>query len=166
MGAAYYYQGRFDEAIEWFHRANELDPSVLLASHGATNLIQAYALSGRLDEAMKELETAAAVPKAARRLQVWRAYMLATTKKRDEALEALRQLEEDYRDGKESPYHIAMVYFVFGDVDKGFEWLRVACAEHDGGILWMMRETTNSPEGGRLRFAAVQKAIGMGDLGF
>ena len=66
MGAAYYYQGRFDEAIEWFHRANDLDPSVLLASHGATNLIQAYALSGRLDEAVRELETVAAVPKAAR----------------------------------------------------------------------------------------------------
>ena len=166
MGAAYYYQGRFDEAIEWFHRANELDPSVLLASHGATNLIQAYALSGRLDEAVKELETVAAVPKAARALRVWRAYILAAMKKRDEALEALRQLEEDYRSGKESPYFIAMVYFVLGDVDKGFEWLRVACAEHDGGILWMMRDHELAGVRKDPRFTAVQKAIGMGDLRF
>jgi len=166
MGAAYYYQGRFDEAIEWFHRANELDPSVLLASHGATNLIQAYALSGRLDEALRELETVAAVPKAARELRVWRAYMLAATKKKDEALEALRQLEEDYRSGKESPYYLAMVYFVLGDVDKGFEWLRVACAEHDGGILWMMRDHELAGVRKDSRFTAVQKTIGMGDLKF
>jgi adenylate cyclase len=164
MGAAYYYQGRFDEAIEWFHRANELDPSVLLASHGATNLIQAYALSGRLDEAVKELETLAAVPKAARGLRVWRAYMLAAMKKRDEALEALRQLEEDYRNGKESPYQIAMIYFVLGDADKGFAWLKVACAEHDGGILWMMRDHELAGVRKDSRFIALQKAIGMGDL--
>jgi adenylate cyclase len=166
MGAAYYYQGRFDEAIEWFHRANELDPSVLLASHGATNLIQAYALSGRLDEAARELETAAAVPKAARGLRVWRAYLLAAMKKRDEALGALRQLEEDYRGGKESSYLIAMVYFVLGDADKGFDWLRVACAEHDGGILWMMRDHELAGVRKDPRFAAIQEAIGMGDLKF
>jgi adenylate cyclase len=166
MGAAYYIQGRFDEAIEWFHRANELDPSVLLASHGATNLIQAYALSGRLDEAARELEKASAVPKAARGLRVWRAYLLAAMKKRDEALEALRQLEEDYRGGKESSYLIAMVYFVLGDVDKGFEWLSVACTEHDGGILWMMRDHELAGVRRDPRFIAIQKAIGMGDLEF
>jgi adenylate cyclase len=166
MGAAYYYQGRFDEAIEWFHRANELDTSVLLASHGATNLIQAYALSGLLDEAVKELETAAAVPKAAHRLEVWRAYVLAAMKKRDEALEALRQLEEDYRSGKESSYFIAMIYFVLGDTDKGFEWLRVACTEHDGGILWMMRDHELAGVRKDSRFTAIQQAIGMGDLRF
>ena len=60
MGAAYYYQGDFDKAIEWFKRANDLDPSLLLASWGATNIIQAYVLSGRIDEAAKELETVAA----------------------------------------------------------------------------------------------------------
>ena len=76
------------------------------------------------------------------------------------------QLEEDYRSGKESPYFIAMVYFVLGDVDKGFEWLRVACAEHDGGILWMMRDHELAGVRKDPRFIAVQEAIGMGDLRF
>ena len=87
-------------------------------------------------------------------------------KKRDEALEALRQLEEDYRSGKESPYQIAMVYFVLGDVDKGFEWLRVACAEHDGGFLWMMRDHELAAVRKDSRFTAVQRVVGMGDLTF
>jgi hypothetical protein len=42
----------------------------------------------------------------------------------------------------------------------------VACAEHDGGILWMMRDHELAGVRKDPRFTAVQKAIGMSDLRF
>ncbi len=164
MGAAYYYQGDFDKAIEWFKRANDLDPSLMLASWGATNIILAYVLSGRIDDAAKELEKLGRLPRKVRSLELMRAYLLAGMKRSEEARAVLRKVESEYVQQQVSPYQIAPVRFALGDVDEGFRWLQVAYDTHDGGMIWINADHELKGVRDDPRFIALRKAIGLPKL--
>ena len=164
MGAAYYYQGNFDKAIEWFQRANDLDPSLMLASWGSTNLIQAYVLSGRVDEAAKELQKLERLPKKVRTLELMRAYVLAGMNKPEEARVVLRKVESEYIHQQVSPYQIALVHFELDDVDEGFRWLQAAYDAHDGGVIWINSDHELKGVRGDPRFIALRKALGLPEL--
>lgn len=164
MGAAYYYQGDFVKAIGWFQRANDLDPSLMLASWATTNMIQAYVLSGRPDGAAKELEKLERLPRKVRTLELMRACVLTGMNRKEEARAVLAKVESEYLQQQVSPYQIALVRFSLGDVDQGFRWLRVAFDTHDGGIIWInsdfeLRSVRHDP-----RFIALRKAVGLPDI--
>lgn len=164
MGAVYYYQGDFDKAIGWFQRANHLDPSLMLASWCPTNMIQAYVLSGRTDDAAKELEKLERLPRKVRTLELMRAYVLAGMKRPEEARALLRKVESDYVQQQISPYQIALVRFALGDVDEGFHWLQVAYDTHDGGMIWINSDHELTGVRDDPRFTALRKAIGLPKL--
>ena len=164
MGAAYYYQGNFDKAISWFQRANDLDPSLMLASWGPTNMIQAYVLSGRTGDAVNELEKLERLPRKVRTLELMRAYVLAGMKRREDARAVLRKVESEYIHQQLSPYQIALVRFTLGDVDEGFRWLQIAYDTHDGGVIWIngdheLKDVRSDP-----RFIALRDAMGLPKL--
>jgi tetratricopeptide (TPR) repeat protein len=164
MGAAYYYQGDFEKAISWFQRVNDLDPSLMLASWGSTNMIQAYVLSGRTGDAAKELEKLERLPRKLRTLELMRAYVLAGMKRSEEARAVLRKVESEYVQQQVSPYQIALVRFALGDVDEGFRWLQVAYDTHDGGVIWIngdheLKDVRDDP-----RFIALRNAVGLPTL--
>lgn len=159
MGAVYYYQGKFDEAIRWFELTNDLDPSLLFTSHAHVGLVQAYCYKGMHERAMQEIEKVARLPRKIRWLPLWKAYVFAWMKKTEEARELMREVEVNYKRNSTSPYLIALVYFVLGDVNEGFRWLQTAFDENDGGISWILSEHELKDVRDDARFVALQKAV-------
>ncbi len=162
--ADYYYQGKFEQAIEWFKRTNDLEPSILLGSVALIGLFQAYAVTGRIGEAAEELRMIENLPKKVRLLPFFRAYMLAITHKHEEACRAIQDIEAGYRSEHTSPYLIAVLYFVLGDADSGFKWLQTAYDEHDSGIAWMTMDYELAKVRKDPRYLALEKAIGLDDV--
>lgn len=164
MGASYYYQGKFDEAIHWFQRANDLDPTVLVASHGPTNLIQAYCLNGMPQRAMEEVERVENLARPVRTVKLWRAYVLASMKRSEEARTLLREVVAENQRLHVNPFQIAQVFFVIGDADEGFEWLEKAYEAGDGGIIWMQVEHELDGVRDDPRYLTLLKKIGLSSV--
>ncbi len=159
MGANYYYQGKFDDAIKWFELTNDLDPSLLFTSHAHVGLVQAYCYKGMYERAMEEIVKVSHLPRKIRWLPMWRAYVFAWMKKPEEARAVLGEVEVNYKRDSTSPYLIALVHFVLGDVNEGFQWLQTAFNESDGGICWILSEHELKDVRGDARFIALQKAV-------
>jgi len=129
LGDIYFYARRYDEAIDLYKRTLELDPEFLA---GHTDLARAYELAGRYDEAIAEFETAAALaPKGPPEPSSGMAHVYAQMGERTKALEILGQLIDMRKRRYVSPYGIASIYACLREIDKAFEWLETAYAEHD-----------------------------------
>ena len=153
--------GRYDEAIELHHRAQELDP-LAHRLDVVTTLIRAgrydeaiarglnalelepnqdraratvgwaYFLSGRRDDGLRELERAVAVSPAN---TLWLGQLgeaYGLVGDTAKAGEILRELEERSRYAYVSPYHLAYVHIGLGDSARALDLLERAVAERTG----------------------------------
>ena len=113
VGVRFYVARHYDEAVEWYKRALELDPGF---SREHANLGDVYLQQSRFDEAIAEYVS------AGYRLQLVRIYVggVADSTKTENALAIIKQVEPQFA---EQPWQIAAVYARLGDTDKAFEWL-------------------------------------------
>jgi serine/threonine-protein kinase len=93
-----------------------------------------------------------------------RAYVLAGLKRSEEARAVLRKVESEYIQEQVSPYQIALVRFVLGDVDEGFRWLQVAYDMHDGGVIWINCDHELNGFRDDPRFIVLLKEVGLQKL--
>jgi hypothetical protein len=60
--------------------------------------------------------------------------------RKSEAHDLLVEVEVGYQKENVSPFWIAVVYFLLGEKDAGFEWLEKAYDSHDGNINLLLVE--------------------------
>jgi len=164
LAGSYYFNEKFDEAIERFERLRDINPSYLATYVGPPGLIQAYVRAGMYDKALSRVEDFALYSRSPREVKLWRAYVLASMGKNPEANALLKEVEGGYETEYISPYFIGLVRFILGDVDDGFQWFETAYSAYDGNLNMIavdfeLREIRNDH-----RFLDILNKIGLGKL--
>ena len=145
--------GRFDEAMVYAKRADELNPKsppivalaylykrdfdkaleLYLKKGGASEAImQAYVAKGRYAEGIAEMQKSIARSEAP---ESWGnnpmlAYAYGQAGRRDEASKILREQQKLAKQRYISPFNFAIMYTGLDDKDRAFEYLNKACDEH------------------------------------
>lgn len=108
---------RYDEAVEHYKRALEMDPDFAQA-HGLLGLT--YSLQGRHEEALKEMRKIKKLENDAMAL-AWLGYVFAAAGEHDEAERVIERLKELSTRTYVSPLWEATVYAGVADSDRAFE---------------------------------------------
>ncbi len=119
LGYAYIFAGQYDKAIEQLRKTLEMDQSFYYA-HWCLGL--AYEMKGAFREAQGEYEKALQLNDDPYIVALL-GHLFATSGDEDQALKALRQLEEISRQRYVPPYSFAIVYAELNQKDQAFQWL-------------------------------------------
>jgi tetratricopeptide (TPR) repeat protein len=140
---------RYDEAIELERKGLEFEPTsaFTLAFQGV-----AYAEQGRFQEAVDNLQRAAALDDSLTILAL-EAHVLAAAGRKQQATRILRQVEGAAKHRYFCPYEIATVYVSLGDPDTAFRLFRKGTNEHAGlhGVARRRALAGSLPLGSTLR---------------
>jgi TolB-like protein/Flp pilus assembly protein TadD len=116
---------RAERAIDQARKALDLHPEFSPAYH---DLGRGYELMGDFDAAIEAFRKGLAIEDD-QTARASLAYALAVAGRRDEALEILRQLQDEARTTFISAYNFAVLYVGLGDKNEAFAWLDKACEE-------------------------------------
>lgn len=105
-------------AAETARKALELDSNYMPA-HWCAGV--SYSKKGDFGQAVAELQKAVTLA-GNTESRAWLAYVYAAAGQRDKALEVLQELMALSKRQYVSPYQIAEIYTVLGDMDHAFEW--------------------------------------------
>ncbi len=153
-----YFARQYDQAIERFEKALELDPTFSLGSifQGLT-----YLQMGMVKDAIEALSrgkmTASDHPGAVSALAA--AYALAG--KKAEAEKALRVVKQIARQRYVSPYYVALAYVGMGRKEEALEWLEKAYADRSGWLVNMQVEPAMDPLRSNPRFQNLTRRLGL-----
>ncbi len=128
-GKIAYLSRDYDLAIKKYQHALGLSPEFRKAHR---DLALVYAETGKLDEALGELDRARGVTTDGRDLDCVRAYAYARNGHSRQARDLLGRLE-GLADEKPLAYEIAAAYTALGEKDRAFAWLRRAFRERAAG---------------------------------
>ena len=138
VGSLAYFRHNYDEAIELYNRAHNLDPDF---TYTPFFLAQAYERKGMYAEAIaasqQELTTASHDDPA---VLCVLGYAYARSGQRKEAQEVRAKLEEMERRRFVSPFMLALFYDGLGDKDKALQHLNRAFEVRDPQLLWVNLE--------------------------
>jgi eukaryotic-like serine/threonine-protein kinase len=118
-GEIYYAARKYDQAIEYYQKALEMDSGFVIARR---YLGMAYAQKGELTGAVAELEKARTLEESPDGLSEL-GYVYALSGRRQEAQKVLSDLRRISKRQYTSPTDYALVYAGLSDRDRAFEWL-------------------------------------------
>ncbi|HSZ57219.1 MAG TPA: protein kinase [Tepidisphaeraceae bacterium] len=149
---------RYDQAIAVSQRTLELDPDFPLVY---AELALAHVQTGRYEEAIAELQRALRQGQQHPRVRGMLGYAYAAAGRRAEAKKALEDLQGPAQSRFGFAFPIARIYAALGEKDQAFEWLRKACDERDGAVIWLKVDPTMDSLRSDPRFAQVLKEMGL-----
>jgi TolB-like protein/Flp pilus assembly protein TadD len=154
MGIQFLYARRFDEAIDQFRKALEMD------YHDAhLGLGGAYAAKGMYREALVEFGKYSELDRGTPRSIASLGYAHARLKERGEALGALDQLMVLSNQRYVSAASFAVVYAGLGEKDQAFAWLEKAYEERSGALPFLKVNPTWDPLRSDPRFEALVQKV-------
>ena len=154
MGIQFLYARRFDEAIEQFRKALEMDYHDAHAGLG-----YAYAAKGMYREALVEFEKYSELDRGTPRSIASLGYAHARLKERGEALRALDQLMVLSNQRYVSASSFALVYAGLGEKDQAFVWLEKAYEERSGALPYLKVNPIWDPLRSDPRFEALVQKV-------
>ena len=167
LGAFYYFIQEYRKSIEQFNKIKELDPKSLAPYIGpGPSLIRAYVQTREYESALLETENLAKILGSPKHVKLWKAYVRSAMGDKAGANELMRDVEEDYSSENVSPYDIAIVHFMLGEVDFGFRWLETAYVTHDGSLNMLAVDIELVPLRNDPRYLAMLKKIGLDHVSF
>ena len=129
-----YFAGRFDEVIAQCHHALALDPG----SVGAHAVLRwAYEHKGMHAAAFEVYEKERTFAGDTPTTQAKLAHVLAASGRIEEARQTLDKLLALPQRSGVTPYEIAVIYSLIGDLDEAFQWLSRAEREHAVGLTYV-----------------------------
>src|SRR5215470_13928641 len=134
VGTELYFAGETDAALEQTRKTQEMDPNFV---ETYIQFGKVYAEKGMYAEAIAELNKVAVSGAFDPRVISLLGYNYALWGKRDEAIKRLDELKKLSKQSRDPAYHLAVIYTGLGDKDQAFKWLRQACEERDGGIVFL-----------------------------
>ena len=150
-----YASGDYPAAIEIARNTIDMDPEFVRARRV---LAAAYLQSGRIAEAVQELETSAALTDHPVLLG-WLAHARAITGRTCDAETILARMlsQKGYR----QHYALAIAYIGLGRIDDAFEALDVACLDRDPLLTHLAVEPRFDQIRGDVRFSALLTRMGL-----
>ena len=143
---------RYDEAIELLAPMVAANPGF---DTGRAVLARALAATGRLDEALAQLQ-------ARKDIGAWQGdlgVLYAKLGRRDDALREIARLDALEAQGFGESYELATIYVTLGDLDKGCELLGRALTDRSFLVNWMKLDPRMDPLRGRQCFADVEAKL-------
>jgi tetratricopeptide (TPR) repeat protein len=126
---------RYSEAVAQFEQLLRTDPGFADAH---TLLAEALTHQAAYDQALAELDTAAALGGGNVGVRANLGYTLALAGRRAEALKVAGELADDYRLNQQAAAGgAAFVYIGLNEKDRAFEWLNRAREVHDSWIAYV-----------------------------
>src|SRR6185295_10125431 len=150
-----YAAGDYDAAIQIARNTIDMDPEFVRARRV---LGAAYLQSGRVTEAVQELETSAALTDHPVLLG-WLAHARATTGRRRDAETILARMLQ--QSGYRQHYALAIAYIGLDRIDEAFEALDVACLDRDPLLTHVAVEPRFDHLRGDPRFDALLTRMGL-----
>jgi TolB-like protein/Tfp pilus assembly protein PilF len=131
-GIVYWMAGRNDTAREFYLKVLVAKPHFARAHLG---LACVNVSEVKRDEAIREADAAVANSDEAffREMQAWVHGSVGSTGK---VREILANIQAGKYTGYVSPFTIGAIYYMLGDQDKGYEWVKKAYDERDPGLVW------------------------------
>lgn len=151
-GYPYYYGRKFELAIERFREVVEMDDRYSMA-HFRMGL--AYAQLGQYKEALKELHYSQALSGDRDVVAAW-GYVHGRAGNRDEAENALKELDRLEQTSFVSAYDRALVFAGLGEVEKSIDWLEKARDEKSYWLIYIASDPALDPLRGSERFQKLQ----------
>jgi len=121
-----YYRREFDAALDQCDRTIERDP-YFTGTYWILGLVQEQ--MGELDESAAAFQRGIQLVPDSRMLRGALGRVFALSGKTAKAKQVLREIEESSRQRYVSPFEQAMIHFVLGDHDRGFQCLNKAAEE-------------------------------------
>jgi TolB-like protein/Tfp pilus assembly protein PilF len=150
-----YASGDYTAAIQIARNTIDMDPEFVRARRV---LAAAYWQSGRVAEAVQELETSAALTDHPVLLG-WLAHARALTGHQREAEAILARMLQ--QDGYRQHYALAIAYIGLGRIDDAFDAFEVACLDRDPLLTHLAVDPRFSELHGDPRFAALLQRMGL-----
>lgn len=157
LGQSLYFARRYREAIEQLQKTLEMGQEFVRAH---MILGAAYAQQGMFAEAIAAHSTARDISDGNHLAVGGLGYTLAIAGRRDEAIEALRELERLSARVYVSPYTIALIHTGLGDYDRALEWLWKAYENRDVWLVWLRVNPGFDALHTDARFAELLRRIG------
>jgi TolB-like protein/Tfp pilus assembly protein PilF len=135
LGEVLYYARRFDESIAASLEAIDMDPTFPQAH---LFLGMAYAAQGKRQEAVKALDRDREISGGEKpEIDSWLAVGYALAGERERARQIYADMLTQQRSRFVSPFPLACICFVLGDVDRGFEWLSEGYTQRDHRMSYL-----------------------------
>src|SRR6202011_163935 len=85
----------------------------------------------------------------------------AMSRKKDEALKVLEELNKRSKAGYVSSYRIAAIYAGLEETKRAFQWLQRACEERDPWLTWLRVDPVLDKLRSEARFADLVRRVGL-----
>jgi DNA-binding winged helix-turn-helix (wHTH) protein/TolB-like protein/Flp pilus assembly protein TadD len=158
VGWPLFFARRYDEAIEHFRRAIELEPNYVW---GHIWIAEAYAEKGMYEEAINEVNKALSLSPGNTRALAVLGYVHALAGRRDEARKVLGQFEEMAKQKYVPPFFFAMIHIGLGEKDQAFEWLEKAYQERHAHLINLKIQPVYDPLRADPRFDNLVRRVGL-----
>ena len=159
VGSVLYFAGEIDAALAQIRKTQEMDPNY---AEAYLEFGMVYAQKGMYAEAITELNkvTPSRSIDPPRVLSLL-GYNYALWGKRDKAIKKLDDLKELSK-GRPAPARdMAIIYTGLGNKDQAFKWLRQACEERDGMLVYLKFDPLFKSLRTDPRFADILQCVGL-----
>lgn len=158
LASLVYFEHRYDEAIDLYRKAHNLDPDAVPVPF----LIgQAYERHGQYEQAISECQKALASSPNNSAILSALGYAYARAGRTSEAQAILNKFEEARKGRYVSPFLIALLCTGLDKKDEAFEWLNKAYDERDPQLIWVKLEPELEPLHSDPRFASLLQRMGI-----
>jgi TolB-like protein/Tfp pilus assembly protein PilF len=133
LGVPLFYVRRYDDAIEHFQEALEMDPD---CGYIRFRLALAYAQKAMYEEAIGELQPMLGTSRD-RDAVAALGHVYAVSNQRDKAQGALSELKEKAKQEYIPSYHMAIIHVGLGEMEHAFDWLEKAYEERSYWLTFL-----------------------------
>ncbi len=157
VGEIYCWARQYDKGIEQLREVMQIEPNFAIARY---TLGMAYAQSGRLREAVVELEAARLLDNSPRMMSGL-GYAYGASGQRAKAQKIIQELNELSKQRYVSPFAIAVIYAGLGDQDDAVTWLEKAYAERSDVMVILKVYPWLNGLHANPRFIKLQEQVGL-----
>ena len=155
----HFYRRDFETALDQCDHTIELNPHFAPA-YWILGVIQEH--RREFDESIAAFQRAIQLAPRASRMHGALGRSFALSGRRKQAVDVLRTLESNAKQGYVSPMEFAWIHVALGDVDLGFKWLAKACEERAFDLISMKVDPRFDLLREDRRFAAIARQLGVG----
>jgi tetratricopeptide (TPR) repeat protein len=149
---------RFDEAIQYYEGALEMDPHFIWAH---MYMAQTLEQLGNYEEAFREFETTIQLTGGNNCVRAMKAHAYALAGNTSSAHRILGELRDSSTDKCLPSYDIAATYAALGESDEMVRWLDRACQEHNMKLFTLIQDPRFDPHRHSPQFKRIVERTGL-----